>query len=110
MDEDLQPDPPLTAEQTSRVAKLSDEDVLRIDAALLANACHQNRKVAAVVGYTLMELRATIPNVPDIYYAQRVRELVQRGALVADGNLSYMRYSEVRLPGSDTEIDAQVVE
>jgi len=35
---------------------------------------------------------------PDLYYAQRVKSLVSRGLLIAEGNLDYMRYSEVRLP------------
>ena len=39
-----------------------------------------------------------IPRLPDLYYAQRVRALVEEGALVAEGNLDYMGYGEVRRP------------
>ncbi len=35
--------------------------------------------------------------VPDIYYSERIRKLVEKGVLEAAGNLHYMRYSEVRL-------------
>ena len=45
-----------------------------------------------------MSCRNGFPNIPDIYYAQRVRRLVAVGELESQGNLEYMRYSEVRLP------------
>ena len=41
--------------------------------------------------------------IPDVFYAQRVRKLVEDGHLEAQGNLAYMRYSEVRLPMHATE-------
>ena len=47
---------------------------------------------------TSVELSERIPDVPDIYYAQRVRRLVAVGELESQGNLEYMGYSEVRLP------------
>jgi hypothetical protein len=39
-----------------------------------------------------------VPGLPDLYYAERIRALVTRGLLLAEGNLKFMRYSEVRLP------------
>ena len=39
-----------------------------------------------------------VPGLPDLYYAQRVRLLVAMGALLAEGDLDFMSYSEVRLP------------
>ena len=39
-----------------------------------------------------------VPGLPDLYYAQRVRALVERGMLIGEGSLDYTRYSEVRLP------------
>jgi hypothetical protein len=45
---------------------------------------------------------SSLPNrrrgIPDVFYAQRIRELVRTGRLEADGNLAYMNFSEVRLP------------
>ena len=93
----MEPDPPLSPEQLARVAELSIVEIELIDETLLANACAQNRKVAFLVGSAMIELKSRIPRVPDIYYAQRVKGLVERGLLQAKGNLSYMRYSEVRL-------------
>jgi hypothetical protein len=98
--EEPQPDPPLASAEAKLVAQLSSEQVAAIDRTLLAQATHQWRKVAFVVGSAMSKLPDRIHGIPDIYYAQRVRELVARGALVSQGNLRYMRFSEVRLPKS----------
>ena len=47
---------------------------------------------------TMMELNDSL-GLPDIYYAQRVLSLVDAGRLEAQGDLKYLRFSEVRLPG-----------
>ena len=101
--ENEEPDPPLTKEQLALVNKLSEIDIKRIDKILLSNACHYWRKVARVVGTTMMELPERIPGIPDIYYAQRIRHLIEEGKLESQGNLDYMRYSEVRLPSKKDE-------
>ena len=36
-------------------------------------------------------------DIPDVFYSQRIRELVSGGQLQAQGNLHRMRFSEVRL-------------
>jgi hypothetical protein len=92
------PDPPMTAQQQSVADSLSPDFVARVDAALVSNARSTNRKVAMIVGITMGEPSLRVPGLPDLYYAQRVKALVVKGLLVADGNLDYMRYSEVRLP------------
>jgi hypothetical protein len=94
---DVEPDPPLTSDQLAIVGALSREQVADIDKALLGNCLERWRKVAAVVGFTMTDqLMNTFEGVPDVYYAQRIRELVEKGTLEAAGNLGYMRYSEVR--------------
>ena len=90
----------MTPEELAIAASLSEEFIARIDAALLSWATTYNRKVARVVGSAMSDRSIRVPGLPDLYYAQRVRSLVQRGLLVAEGNLDYMRYSEVRLPRS----------
>jgi tetratricopeptide (TPR) repeat protein len=91
------PDPTLTPEQEAVAASLSPELVARIDATLLSHARPYNRKVAFVVAGTMMDPALRVPGLPDVFYAQRVRLLVARGLLVAEGDLRFMRYSEVRL-------------
>jgi hypothetical protein len=92
------PDPPLNAEQSLRVSRLTQEDLWEMDRVLLTQASQRWRKVARIVGMTIDELSERFPDVPDIYYAQRVRHLVETGQLESQGNLAYMRYSEVRRP------------
>jgi hypothetical protein len=45
-----------------------------------------------------MQERDRIPNISEIYYAQRLRRLVGEGLPESEGNLDFMRFSEVRLP------------
>jgi hypothetical protein len=98
MAHDAVPDPPLNTEQALRVSRLTQEDLWEMDRVLLAQASQSWRKVARIVAMTIGELSERFPDVPDIYYAQRVRHLVEVGQLESQGNLAYMRYSEVRRP------------
>ena len=100
---DVVPDRDLTPEQVKLVEQLTREEIQAIDSALLANCCERWRKVARVVGTTMTELPSRVVGIPDTYYSQRVRKLVEAGLLESQGNLSYMRYSEVRRPvGNET--------
>ncbi len=100
------PLPPLSDEQKARVAQLTDEEFDIIDQGLLSNACERWRKVARVVGSTMKIGSPTrIEGVPDIFYAQRIRILVESGKLESVGNLDYIGYSEVRLPSNDSGAD-----
>jgi hypothetical protein len=95
---DIDPDEPLTPQEQAMADALSLDLLRRIDAALLSHARKTNRKIAMLVGLTMMDSSLRIPGLPDLFYAQRVRTLVDRGLLLAEGSLGYMRYSEVRLP------------
>src|SRR5262245_17893603 len=92
------PDPPLSLEQAKVVASLSSEILAKIDAELLSHAKPHNRKVAMIVGLAMGNPAVRVSGLPDLFYAQRVRLLVNEGQLVAEGNLDFMRFSEVRLP------------
>ena len=96
---DLDPDPPLTAEQEALVRTLSKTVVSRVDAALVANASSKWRKVAVVIAAAMDDARGSAVGLPDVYYARRVKQLVAAGRLESFGDLCRMRYSEVRLPG-----------
>jgi Protein of unknown function len=93
-----EPDTDLSTEDQHLVSLLGPSDHKTIDSALLAECAASWRKVARVVGTVMITLRDRYPNLPDGYYALRVRRLVERGSLESQGNLDYMRYSEVRLP------------
>jgi hypothetical protein len=95
---DIEPDEPLSPDGQATADALSVDLLRRIDAALLSHARKTNRKVAMLVGLTMMDPRLRVPGLPDVFYAQRIRMLVEKGFLVAEGSLGHMRYSEVRLP------------
>lgn len=96
--DEFKPDGPLTHEQIAIVEKLTSADLQKIDEGLLSNCCDKWRKVARVVGTTMMsDGPYRFENVPDVFYSQRVRLLVEKGLLESQGNLDFMRYSEIRL-------------
>jgi hypothetical protein len=95
-----EPDPALSAAEREAVARLTADQLNAIDEALVANACDRWRKVARVVGTAMSALRGRVSGIPDVFYAQRVRELVAAGRLESQGNLAFMGYSEIRLPSA----------
>lgn len=92
------PDPELTKEQLLIIQNLSETELNEIDEMLISGATERNRKVARIVGSAMMNLDGRVEGIPDVFYAQRIKKLVNEGRLIAEGNLDYMRYSEVRLP------------
>ena len=94
---DLQLDGPLSKEEANLVRSLSTEDIAIIDTALLAQATVNWRKVAMVVACAMDAVQGRVVALPDIYFAQRARHLVESGRLESQGDLARMRYSEVRL-------------
>jgi hypothetical protein len=96
-DEKPQPDRPLSPEEEVLVTRLTDADLREIDDGLLAQAALHWRKVARVVSFAMSHERTRVRAIPESFYAQRVRKLVADGLLESQGNLAYMRFSEVRL-------------
>jgi hypothetical protein len=91
----------MTPAEQSAVAALSESQLKDLDNTLLANTHDRWRKVAMVVSRA-MDSADKWPGVPDSYYAERVRGLVSSGHLESQGNLLYMRFSEVRRPESSS--------
>ncbi len=89
---------PLTPEEQAEAEQLTEAEIEAIDRALLLNITYQWRKVAMVVGMTMMNYPNRVPNIPDIFYASRICKLAESGHLESQGDLRYMRFSEVRLP------------
>jgi hypothetical protein len=73
---------------------LIDQD---FDDALLANILDQWRKVAMVVALTMEQLKSHSHGKNDLFFANRVMLLAQNGLIDSQGDLTRMRYSEVRL-------------
>ncbi len=92
---------PLTVEEEAAVAMLTAADLQAIDAAILANASNRWLKVARVIMRTEDALREHYPKLSYVFHAQRLIKLVEEGRLESQGNLAYMRFSEVRIPAID---------
>lgn len=98
MEDSQAPDGPLNPEQAAIAASLSADLVRRIDEAILSHADRYEKKVAMIVGLTMLNPELRVAGLPDLYYVERVKELVRRGLLIAVGNIDCMRHSEVRRP------------
>jgi len=93
-----EPDPDLTKKQKELVKRLSSEKLKYIDKALLSNIDSKYyRKVARIIGSTMTECPDLPKKIPDVFYSQRIKKMVKSGHLESQGDLQYMRYSEVRL-------------
>ena len=90
--------PPLCADEQAAVSKLTDEDLREIDAAILAHSSNRWLKVVRVVWDVEHELKQHHPQLSYIFYAQRLIHLAEVGTLESQGNLEFMRFSEVRIP------------
>jgi hypothetical protein len=99
-----EPDTILDAEDEERVSRLTTAELQIIDQTLHQHCSPQWRKVARVVGSAMTPLLKVFPDLPDGFYARRVIQLVQSGSLESQGNLEHMRFSEVRLPGSQSAV------
>ncbi len=95
------PPEPLTVEERALVEQLSDEDLERIDDALLQSAERRFLKVARVASTVMLSPEYRYRGLPDEFYRQRLCRLVDEGRLESQGNLDYMRFSEVRLPPNE---------
>jgi hypothetical protein len=97
---------PLTAEEEARIAQLTETDLNEIDDCILSNATTQWRKVAIVVAFAVNALSDLFSGLPDSFYARRIQKLVAQGRLDSQGNLEFMRFSEVRLPSPSSSSTA----
>ncbi len=97
-DKRQQPDSLLSPAEETIVASLDEGFIRKVDRALLSHATTSWRKVAMLIGLTMMDSELRVPGLPDLFYSMRVRTLVEAGLLESAGNLDYMRFTEVRLP------------
>lgn len=97
-DEVPTPNPPLSEQEQSVIARLTDYNRREIDAEILANCSSRWLKVARVVIWTEKALSDRYPGLSYVFYSQRLTQLAAEGRLESQGNLEYIRFSEVRLP------------
>jgi hypothetical protein len=70
----------------------------KYDSALLANITAEWRKMAFVVGITMMQFSPEERSgLNDTYFAERIAFLVEKGLVDFVGDLNQMRHCEIRL-------------
>ena len=92
----------MTPDEEARAHSLKPAELQRIDTVLLSHTTDRRKKVAMVVVETMRELSGEFPNLPDVFYAQRIKSLAKSGMIESAGNLDRMRFSEIRLAGPKT--------
>ena len=92
------PNDPMSPEEAAAFALLRKEEVKDIDDAILSCATAHWQKVARMVSLAEKKLGSKYPQFSYILYAERIRQLAEEGRLESQGDLSFMRFSEVRLP------------
>ena len=90
-------DEPPTPEELAIVRDAGPETREKLDAALLRSASKTWRKMARLVADAMIEMEPTLPTVSYAYYGHRLRQLVETGILESRGELSVMRFCELRL-------------
>lgn len=90
------PDAPLTADEQAIVARLTEAEINDIDETIVSSVSVRWKKVAMVVGVAMEQFLERYTDIPGVFYADRVRKLVGEGRLESQGDLAYMRFSEVR--------------
>ncbi len=91
-----EPDEPPSPEEETAIRSLTQADLRLIDACLLKNTPERWAKVARVVLDTMKEIGDRYPGIPDVFYPRRIKVLADAGTIEVAGNLSRMRFSEVR--------------
>jgi hypothetical protein len=95
-----------------KALNFTSEDIRLIERTLLASAsAMQARKVAMVIGITIGKLKESDSvrwsNLPDSYCAYLIRSLVFQGKMIGYGDLYRMRYSEIKLPAVDIDLQSK---
>jgi Protein of unknown function len=93
-----QDDRPMDLDDYGLIDNLTVDALGRIDAALLSLATAKTRRVASIVGRTIMHSPAHVPGLPDLLYLERVRLLVTSGALKLEGDMDDLIKCNVCLP------------
>jgi hypothetical protein len=91
------PNPPISAEEKALADSLSQRELEVIDACILSHCADRFYKVARIMWQTQEDLAQRFPKLSYVFYTQRLKHLVDTGRLVAAGDVSKMRFSEVRL-------------
>lgn len=91
-------DSPMDWDDYGLFDELTVDQLRGIDAALMSLATLKPRKVAAIIARTMSASPAHVPGLPDYFYLERVRLLVEGGKLRPVGDVDDLMGCEVLLP------------
>lgn len=94
------PDTRLSAAEQELVSRLDQSDLETIDQALVENSATSWRRIVRVIGGAMVTVKPQFPSLPPGLYVRRIAVLIERGALLAQGDIDFMRLGEVRLSSS----------
>jgi len=97
------PTGPLAVEEQEASKRLVWTDIAEIDEAILAHCSQRWYKLARVLSMASEVLQPKYPALSFPFYTERVRELVANGQLMAQGNLDFTRFSEIRLSEANAD-------
>ena len=81
-----------------KVEALSEQQILEIDDCLLKHIKPFWRKLAMVIGLAMSEMKDLHDlNIVYIYYYNRLLKLIKENNLETQGNIDFIRWSEIRL-------------
>ena len=92
------PNEPIGPEEAAAFARLHKDEVTDIDDAILSCATPHWQKVARMVMLAERKLSTKYPHFSYLLYVERIQLLADQRRLESQGDLSFMRFSEVRLP------------
>jgi Protein of unknown function len=95
--DDIEPDSALSSDELTAIKRLSTEELKTVDSFIIENCKKEYRKVAMVAGTAFLHFKDIFTDLSPIFYSERIKILVSAGILESEGNLNYMRYSEIRL-------------
>jgi hypothetical protein len=80
------------------IDELTPDAICQIDAALMSLATSKPRKVAAIIRHVMEHSPARVPGLPDYFYLERMRLLVESGVLRLLGDIEDPMRGDVCLP------------
>jgi len=89
-------DEELSLEQRQKIDALTNEDLVRIDAAISDELKPEWRKASQVVGFAMMSLRPCFKGIPDVFFGRRLRLMGDMGVVEVRGSFVSLRTTEVR--------------
>tara|TARA_B110000046_G_scaffold87746_1_gene95852 strand:+ start:4777 stop:5088 length:312 start_codon:yes stop_codon:yes gene_type:complete len=87
---------PLTKLELKRISALEKTDIKFIDDTLLSCISLKYSKQALIIIIARQKMEDTLGSIPLTYYSMRIQKMVEEDILEANGNLEYLRFSEVR--------------